>query len=93
MIETNDLRTMPSNLNDACRKMELAADCIDLLRLRVASAEREAASLKEFIERYGRQRAVPDEAARFPMQPEEKVDDEDGSEAGCGQRVIEPWRE
>lgn len=32
MIDTKSLREMPSSLNDACRKMELAADCIDLLR-------------------------------------------------------------
>lgn len=62
MIHTTDLRTMPSSLNDACRKMELAADCIDLLRVRVISAESEAASLKKFIEQHGRPIADPDRA-------------------------------
>lgn len=33
MIATSDLRAMPSSLNDACRKMEMAADCIDAIKV------------------------------------------------------------
>lgn len=66
MIDTAELRAMPSSLNDACRKMELAADCIDLLRHRLQSAEGDVIRLKEFIEEFGRPKAEP-RSAKCPV--------------------------